>query len=162
MFGADLVKGQGMPNSNAQNMVQMPLLSREDYEKLARFRHALRQFTAFSDAMLERSNLGPRRYQAMLAIKAHGDDQPMSVGELARLLLIRPNTAAELVNRLENANLIERVKDPKDRRRALLALTADGARKLAEVAHVHIEKLEESRAVFVGFFDEETQAAPSA
>lgn len=130
-----------------------PALSREDYEKLARFRHALRQFTALSDAMLERSNLGPRRYQAMLAIKARREEEPISVGELARLLLIRPNTAAELVNRLENARLIERVKDPKDRRRALLALTDHGARKLAEVAHFHIEKLEESRAAFVGLFE---------
>jgi DNA-binding MarR family transcriptional regulator len=129
-------------------------LSQDDYEALARFRHALRQFLAFSDEMLASVHLGPRRYQALLAIKAHRGPMPISVGELARLLIIRPNTAAELVNRLELAGLIERVKDPHDRRRALLTLTAEGATRLAGVAEVHFHKLRENRDAFIGLFED--------
>ncbi|MBM3609114.1 MAG: MarR family transcriptional regulator [Alphaproteobacteria bacterium] len=128
-------------------------LSQQDYESLARFRHALRQFLAFSDEMLASVNLGPRRYQALLAIRAHRGPSHISVGELARLLIIRPNTAAELVNRLELAGLIERVKDPHDRRRALLTLTPEGARRLSEVAEIHFRKLQESRADFIAMFE---------
>lgn len=128
-------------------------LTQQNYESLARFRHALRQFLAFSDEMLASVNLGPRRYQALLAIKAHRGPTHISVGELARLLIIRPNTAAELVNRLELAGLIERVKDPHDRRRALLTLTPEGARRLAEVAEIHFHKLQENRAGFLELFD---------
>ncbi len=127
-------------------------LTQADYEALAQFRYALRQFTAFSDDMLASVNLGPRRYQAMLAIKAHKGATAISVGELARILLIRPNTAAELVNRLELAGLIERVKDPHDRRRALLALTPEGSRRLAEIAEIHFNKLREHRAAFLSLF----------
>lgn len=127
-------------------------LTQADYEALAKFRYALRQFTAFSDDMLASVNLGPRRYQAMLAIKAHKGATAISVGELARMLLIRPNTAAELVNRLELAGLIERIKDPHDRRRALLALTPEGSRRLAEIAEIHFNKLREHRAAFLTLF----------
>ena len=105
-------------------------LSQADYEALARFRQALRNFMAFSDSQLEAVGMGPQRYQALLAIKAKPGDALVSVGELAELLIIKPNTAAELVNRLETAGLIERVRDPVDRRRALLSLTAAGAATL--------------------------------
>jgi DNA-binding MarR family transcriptional regulator len=128
-------------------------LSEEDYEALARFRQALRNFMAFSDAMLETVGLGPRRYQAMLAVRARAGNDRISVGELADLLLIKPNTAAELVNRLETAGLVERVRDKRDRRRALLALTPEGGRKLDEVAQFHLAKLDESRAAFVQLFE---------
>lgn len=139
-------------NESASASPTAPGLSQQDYEALARFRHAIRQFLAFSDEMLASVNLGPRRYQALLAIKAHRGPGPISVGELARLLIIRPNTAAELVNRLEIAGLIERAKDPHDRRRALLVLTEDGERRLASVASVHFNKLQENRESFIGLF----------
>ncbi|MDB5572143.1 MAG: MarR family transcriptional regulator [Hyphomicrobiales bacterium] len=127
-------------------------LSQADYEALAKFRQALRHFMAFSDTMLESVGLGPRRYQAMLAIRAQTGETQISVGELAERLLIKPNTAAELVNRLEAAGMIVRVRDQADRRRALLALTPEGAAKLDEVAQIHFAKLQESRAAFVNMF----------
>ena len=127
-------------------------LTQADYEALARFRQALRNFMAFSDSQLEAVGMGPQRYQALLAIKAKPGDALVSVGELAELLLIKPNTAAELVNRLESAGLIERVRDPADRRRALLSLTLAGAAKLDEVAQVHFAKLQESRSAIIKLF----------
>jgi DNA-binding MarR family transcriptional regulator len=127
-------------------------LTQADYEALARFRQALRNFMAFSDSQLEAVGMGPQRYQALLAIKAKPGDALVSVGELAELLLIKPNTAAELVNRLESAGLIERVRDPADRRRALLSLTLAGAAKLDEVAQVHFAKLQESRSAIINLF----------
>ena len=127
-------------------------LTQADYEALARLRQALRNFMAFSDSQLEAVGMGPQRYQALLAIKAKPGDALVSVGELAELLLIKPNTAAELVNRLESAGLIERVRDPADRRRALLSLTLAGAAKLDEVAQVHFAKLQESRSAIISLF----------
>jgi len=121
-------------------------LSQADYEALARFRQALRNFMAFSDSQLEALGLGPQRYQALLAIRAKPDGSRISVGELADLLLIKPNTAAELANRLEAAGLIERVRDAADRRRALLALTPAGMAKLDEAAQAHFARLQESRS----------------
>lgn len=132
-------------------------LSEEEYAALAQFRHALRRATAFTDEMLAASGLGPRRYQALLAIRARPARTGFSVGDLADELIIKPNTAAELANRLENAGLVRRVRDPRDRRRALLELTAEGAARLEFVAHGNFARLQESRAVFMKLFG----AAPS-
>ena len=148
----DRVKGRAMQDDDMSGDVTNKPLTQADYEALARFRQALRNFMAFSDSQLEAVGMGPQRYQALLAIKAKPGDALVSVGELAELLLIKPNTAAELVNRLESAGLIERVRDPADRRRALLSLTLAGAAKLDEVAQVHFAKLQESRSAIINLF----------
>lgn len=123
-----------------------------DLEALASFRLALRQFLATADVELERHGLGPRRYQAMLAIQAHRTDTPISVGELAGLLLIRHNTAAELVKRLDQAGLVRKWYDTADRRRVLLALTGDGQSKLGEIATAQLQRLHGSRAAMLAIF----------
>lgn len=102
--------------------------------------------------MLASAGLGPRRFQALLAIRARGGRSRFGVGDLAGELIIKPNTAVELANRLEDAGLIRRVRDSRDRRRALLELTAEGIARLDQVAHVHFAKLQESRAVFMSLF----------
>jgi DNA-binding MarR family transcriptional regulator len=123
-----------------------------DLEALASFRHALRQLLATADIELESYGLGPRRYQAMLAIQAHRTDAYISIGELAQLLLIRNNTAAELVKRLEQAGLVRKWYDPSDRRRALLALSEEGRTKLGEIATAQLQRLHESRAALMAIF----------
>ncbi|HWG04343.1 MAG TPA: MarR family transcriptional regulator [Beijerinckiaceae bacterium] len=123
-----------------------------DLEALASFRHALRQFLATADVELDRFGLGPRRYQAMLAIQAHRTGSHLSVGELADLLLIRHNTAAELVKRLERAGLVRKWYDPADRRRALLALSDEGQATLGEIATTQLQRLHESRAALLAIF----------
>jgi DNA-binding MarR family transcriptional regulator len=138
---------QRIRNKRGKNVPTQP-----DLEALASFRHALRQFLATADVELERHGLGPRRYQAMLAIQAHRTEAHISVGELAELLLIRHNTAAELVKRLEQAGLVRKWYDPADRRRALLGLSEDGQAKLGEIATAQLQRLHESRAALMAIF----------
>ncbi len=116
------------------------------------FRYALRQFLAYSDTLLAGLKLGPRRYQAMLAIKAREATGPITIGQLSQLLLIRPNSATELVNRLERAGLVERVDDSNDRRRQLVRLTASGDERLRQAADLHYEKVMEHRQAFQELF----------
>ena len=84
--------------------------------------------------------------------KRTGRTAHISVGELAELLLIRHNTAAELVKRLERAGLVRKWYDPADRRRALLALSEDGQAKLGEIATAQLQRLHESRAALLAIF----------
>lgn len=140
-------KDQRIRSGRGKNVPTQP-----DLEALASFRHALRQFLATADVELERHGLGPRRYQAMLAIQAHRTEAHVSVGELAELLLVRHNTAAELVKRLEQAGLVRKWYDPADRRRALLALSEDGQAKLVEIATAQLQRLHESRAALMAIF----------
>lgn len=112
----------------------------------------MRQYLSYSDTLLAGLKLGPRRYQAMLAIKAREATGPITIGKLSELLIIRPNSATELINRLERAGLVERIDDSNDRRRQLLRLTATGEEKLSKAAELHYQKVQEHRQAFADLF----------
>lgn len=113
-----------------------------DYAALAAFRHALRRFTAFSEAQAHAAGLTPRQHQALLAIKGAPGPQPLSVGALATQLLIRPHSAVELVDRLVQLALVERREDPEDHRRAQLTLTERAETILRALSAAHAQELQ--------------------
>lgn len=112
-----------------------------DYETLARFRHELRQFLAFSEIEANRAGLSAQQYQALMAIRGFSLREPMSIGDLARYMLIRHHTAVELVDRMVKLKIIRRSTDPSDRRRVLLGLTAAGERRLRRLYQIHVHEL---------------------
>jgi DNA-binding MarR family transcriptional regulator len=67
---------------------------------------------------------GPQR----LALRVVGLFPGMSAGDLAAVLHIHPSTLTGMLQRLIAQGLVQRLDDPTDRRRALLRLTAKGAR----------------------------------
>ncbi|MBB5215212.1 MarR family winged helix-turn-helix transcriptional regulator [Parapusillimonas granuli] len=113
-----------------------------DYRALATFRLALRRFSAFSEDAAMKAGLMPQQHQALLAIKAMSvDGQAPSVGDVAAQLLIRHHSAVELINRLVRMELVQRYRDPADRRRVRIALTALAERKLATLSTAHLNEL---------------------
>lgn len=111
-----------------------------DYKALASLRHQLRRFLTFSKAAAESAGLAPQQYQALLSVKACGDEG-LSITALSEQLIIRRHTAVELSVRLEKAGLVRRVKPPKDRRRVLLYTTEQAEDVLRRLAVVHHEQL---------------------
>jgi len=116
-------------------------LARKDYEALAGFRHALRQFLVFSEAAAIGAGLTPVQHQALLAIKGMPGPGPVSVGDLAAWLGVRPHSAAGLVDRLVKLALVRKTQDAADRRRATLTLTARAEHRLAALSAAHREEL---------------------
>lgn len=114
-------------------------LGPEDYRLLAEFRFLLRRFLSFSEAAAENAGLAAQRHQALLAIK--GFDGPMTVGELAARLFIKPHSAVGLVDRLVSARLLRRGSDSKDRRRVVLSLTPAAEKLLEGLTAAHREEL---------------------
>jgi DNA-binding MarR family transcriptional regulator len=112
-----------------------------DYETLARFRYELRRFLAFSEAAANRSGLTAQQHQALLAISGFSSREPISVGDLARYLLIRHHTAVELVDRLVKLKVLSRSVDARDGRRVLVQLTGEGERRLRRLSRIHMEEL---------------------
>ena len=112
-----------------------------DYKALAEFRHQLRIFLAFSEGNAGRAGLTSQQYQALLTIKGLNTRMPMSVGELARFLLIKPHTAVELVDRMTKLGLLKRSVDDHDNRRVLVTLTKKGTLRLQKVATVNFRHL---------------------
>ena len=115
-------------------------LTHADYAALARLRYLMRSFAAFSAAAAQAQGLPARQHQALLAIKGHAPDA-MTAGVLAEHLLITPHAATELIDRLADAGLAVRRRDPLDRRRFILALTAKAERTLRALSLAHLREI---------------------
>ena len=122
-------------------MSESEQLSREDYQNLLAFRSALRRFLAWSQGKAGEVGLPPAQYQLLLAIRGHPGDQDPTVGDVAGHLLLKPHSAVELISRAEKAGLVERWIDENDRRLTRVRLSADGHRRLDELAPTHIHEL---------------------
>src|SRR3954466_5624406 len=112
-----------------------------DYGTLAEFRFQLRKFLAFSETAAQKAGLTPQQHQALLAIKGFSAPEPTSVGDLARILLIRHHTAVELMDRMTKLGLLSRIVDAEDGRRVLVKLTRKGEQKLRTLSNIHFEEL---------------------
>lgn len=121
---------------------------------IADFRLAMIRFQAFSDEMLDSIGLGPRRYQALLAIRSQPASQGITVGEMARYLGIRANTATGMAQRMEDAGLIQRVRIASDRRIVRLQLTGLGEEKLKAAVNADLERLAQYHSLFRSMSEE--------
>lgn len=116
-------------------------LSLADYQLLAEFRYVLARFLAFSAGAATAEGLAPRQHQALLAIKGYPGGTAVTVGDLAERLGIRHHSAVGLVDRLVESGYLVRRTDLKDRRRAVLSLTASAERALAALSAAHRQEL---------------------
>ena len=128
-------------------------LTDEDYVALARFRHALRQFLAFSEGRAAECGLTPQQHQALLAIRGAAG-APVSVGYVADRLILKPHSATGLVDRLETLALVTRKPSPDDRRRALLALTPKAEALLGQLSATHREEIKRLRPMLTELLDQ--------
>ncbi|MEQ5777256.1 MarR family transcriptional regulator [Thalassospira sp. NFXS8] len=122
-----------------------------DYRTLAEFRYVLRCFLDFSQKAAKNIGLTPRQHQALLAIKGFPEDRKVTIGDLAKRLLIRHHSAVELVNRLVEAGLVQREPSPDDNRQVILELTERANQDLAELSAAHLEELTRIRPLLGDF-----------
>jgi DNA-binding MarR family transcriptional regulator len=116
-------------------------ISKSQYETLAAFRYALRQFLHFSEAAAQSAGITPQQHQALLAIKGFPGRDTVTVGELAERLQLRHHSAVELLDRLVDLKLVARTPSTADRRRVHIQLTARGERILDRLSSAHEEQL---------------------
>ncbi len=112
-----------------------------EYEMLASFRYALRQFLRFSENVVGRVGLTPQQHQALLAIRGFPGREQLTIGKLAERLQIKHNSAVGLVDRLVNGHLMVRRPASADRRQVYVSLTPRGARVLERLTAMHREEI---------------------
>lgn len=117
-------------------------LDDSEYRRLLQFRTALRRFLHWSGKQAEGAGLTPSQHQLLLAIRGHGDARGPTIGEVAGYLLLRHHSAVGLVDRAEEAGLVERLEDEKDRRVVRLRLTPRGEETLLRLSAAHLQELE--------------------
>ena len=119
-------------------------LTDADYAALADFRHALRQFVAFSEARAAEKGLTPQQHQALLAIRGAAPEAP-TIGTVAQRLMLKPHSASGLIDRLELLGLVRREIARDDRRRATLYLTEKAHKVLQSLSAVHRDEIRRLR-----------------
>jgi DNA-binding MarR family transcriptional regulator len=120
-------------------------ISKAEYERLARFRRALRHFLRFSEVAARSEGLTPQQHQMLLAIRGMPGRDWATITQLAEALQLHHNAIVQLVNRAASMGLVERTPDPDDRRVVQVRLTAEGARKLSKLTSQHRDELRRLR-----------------
>ncbi len=120
-------------------------LSDRDYQRLATFRHALRQFLRFSEEAARAEGLTPSQHQLLLAVRGRPHPDPPTISELADLLQLRVHSTGELARRAAAAGLVEIGTDPDDHRRQHVELSKQGEDVLRALSVMHREELRRIR-----------------
>lgn len=126
-----------MTMKKSRPRLNLSSVSNADYELLANFRHALRQFLHFSEEASRVMGVPPHQHQAMLAIAGTTGRESITVGELAEHLQIRHQSAVGLANRMERKGWVKKEHSPSDKRQVFISLTAGGRHVLEDLSAAH-------------------------
>jgi DNA-binding MarR family transcriptional regulator len=112
-------------------------LSKDDFERLAALRHAMRRLVRQTELEARKVGIAPQQYLLMLHIKGYPGREWANITELAERLQVRHNAVIGLVNRAVARGLVRRVQDAEygDRRVVQVWLTEYGERVLQQLVH---------------------------
>jgi DNA-binding MarR family transcriptional regulator len=134
----------GVSRRAAKSLQTETSLSVDQYQRLAEFRFQLRRFLHFSHVAAEQAGVRPQQYQLLLCVHGMPDELDATIATVAARMLLKHNSAVELVDRTIEQGLLRRVSDSTDHRRILLRMTPQGERVLASLAEYHLEELEQA------------------
>lgn len=109
--------------------------------KLAR---AYGTFARHSAKDIERYGVTPPQFSV---IETLGHLGPLTMGELGRKMLVTGGCVTVIVDNLEESGLVERVRDPADRRIVHVRLTPAGTRRFREMFTQHAQRIAELASV---------------
>ncbi len=102
------------------------------HQSLVLINHLARVARRRSEVALEPIGLRPRHLVALTILREGG---AMTQGALGEALRLDPTNLVGLLNELEEASLLERRRDPLDRRRHIVELSATGRDAIARAEH---------------------------
>ena len=112
--------------------------------RLAEFRFQLRKFLHFSSLAANAVGIRTQQYQLLQCIWGMPEELDPTIANVAARMLLKHNSAVELVDRTIEQGLLRRCPDPTDHRRILLRMTGLGEQMLGSLAAWHLRELEET------------------
>jgi DNA-binding MarR family transcriptional regulator len=104
--------------------------SQRELRRAADFRLALRRFHAATERIVRGRGITPRQYLLLLVLES-SPEKSLTIGELSQTFALAPSTMTELLDRAEEAGVLERVEAEHDRRVFYVRATSEGRRRLA-------------------------------
>jgi DNA-binding MarR family transcriptional regulator len=129
--------------------------------RLAEFRYRLRLFLHVSQVAAEEMGLRTQQYQLLQCVGGMREGIAPTIAEVAARMLLKHNSAVELVDRSVEQGLLRRSGDAADHRRILLRVTPQGERILASLSEFHTRELEQSGPELVRALDRILRGAKS-
>jgi len=114
----------------------------EKLAQLAAFRYQLRRFLSFSETASEAAGISAQQYQLLQVIAAVPEGEGCTISYIAARMIVRHNSAVELVDRAATAGLVRRVSDESDHRRSLVEITAKGSDLVDKLVEQHLIEVE--------------------
>ncbi|MGA7525192.1 MAG: MarR family winged helix-turn-helix transcriptional regulator [Acidobacteriaceae bacterium] len=132
-------------NGHTLHAVKEPaLLTRAQMRRLAEFRFQLRKFLHFSSLAAADAGIRAQQYQLLQCVWGMPEELDPTIANVAARMLLKHNSAVELVDRTIEQGLLRRCPDPTDHRRILLRMTPLGEKLLGSLAAWHLRELEET------------------
>jgi DNA-binding MarR family transcriptional regulator len=119
-------------------------LTRAQMRRLAEFRFQLRKFLHFSSLAADSAGIRAQQYQLLQCVWGMPEELDPTIANVAARMLLKHNSAVELVDRMIEQGLLRRSPDPTDHRRILLRMTPQGEKLLGSLAAWHLRELEET------------------
>lgn len=123
-----------------------PLVEKETFQELARFRYNLRRFLRFSENAARNCGVTPQQHQLMLGIAGFTESGTASISELAEFLQEKNNSVVGLVERAMQSGLVRRRNATSDRRLVMVSLTPRGKEILSRLTLLHKEEMNRVQA----------------
>ena len=124
-------------------MNESSFVSTNRLHKLAEFRFQLRKFLRFSEIASEAAGISVQQYQMLQVIAAMPEGQGASISYLAERMILRHNSAVELVDRAVRAGMVRRESDDEDLRRSIVKMMPEGEKVLAQLIPSHLHELDQ-------------------
>ncbi|GLG02323.1 MarR family transcriptional regulator [Alicyclobacillus hesperidum subsp. aegles] len=115
--------------------------SKQEYVQLAEFRYRLRKFMHFSEEAARSVGITPQQHQLLLAVAGFPERDFATPTELAERLQLRHHSCLGLIQRCEQLGLVERERNPADKRSVLIHLTPAGKQLLDKLTVLHLSEL---------------------
>lgn len=116
-------------------------ISDTDYHALSEFRYEIRRFIHFSEDSARTAGLEPQQHQLLLAVKGLSLNGKVTISDIAERLQLRHHSTVELLDRMAEHGLVQRMRDTVDQRRVLIILTSAGEEVLRHLSLLHRTEL---------------------
>ena len=116
-------------------------LPEPDYAALARFRHLVRRFLAFSEQAARKAGLSPEHHQILLALKGLPPDSLPTVGAVAWQLQLETGTVGRRIRRMAARKILRRLPHRLDPEDDLIEVAPRGEALLRNLSMAHRDEL---------------------
>ena len=116
---------------------ERPDLDRAPMGILGRIARLARAYDTVNAQTFAEFGLQPDEFDVLATLRRHGAPYELNPRELLRTMMVASGTMTHRLDKLEKAKLIQRGRDPTDRRGVIVRLTVDGKRIVDDAVEAH-------------------------